>query len=198
MIIYEIIKTEELLERLKGINGWIEENKSHIGNANMYEIMACMLARNNLRLLAGDNAFLDAEVERMISLRQDSIDEFQEDVPSSKRLFDAVRSGLIVGSREEMEFICKAESIPFFINNARRRGFDGDITMGIEAQLSRTIPEFKHDNVGEVKYLASAYEKASDNVKEASNGLVNWTINNSVDEIKMTTLISSYETGNVK
>lgn len=197
-MIYDIISSEELLGRLQGINGWIEENKSHIGNANMYEIMACMLARNNIRLLEGDNAFLDAEVERMISLRQDSIDEFQEDVPSSKRLFDAVRSGLTVDSREEMEFICKAESIPFFINNARRRGFDGDITMSIEAQLSRTISEFKHDNVGEVKYLASAYEKASDNVKEASNGLVNWTINNSVDEIKMTTLISSYETGNVK
>ena len=194
-MIYDIISSEELLGRLQGINGWIEENKSHIGNANMYEIMACMLARNNIRLLEGDNAFLDAEVERMISLRQDSIDEFQEDVPSSKRLFDAVRSGLTVDSREEMEFICKAESVPFFINNARRRGFDGDITMGIEAQLSRAIPEFKHDNVGEVKYLASAYEKASDNVKEASNGLVNWTINNSVDEIKMTTSITSIEAG---
>lgn len=194
-MIYDIISSDELLERLKEINGWIEENKSHIGNANMYEIMSCMLARNNIRLLEGDNAFLDAEVEKMISLRSDSIEEFQEDVPSSKKLFEAVRGGLTVDSREEMEFICKAESVPFFINNARRRGFDGDITMGIEAQLSRSIPEFKHDNRGEVKFLADAYEKVSDNVKESSYSLVNWTVNNSVDEIKTMTSITPIETG---
>ena len=69
-MIYDIINSEELLGRLKGINSWIEQNSSHIGNANMYEIMSCMLARNNIRLLEGDNAFLDAEIEKMISLKQ--------------------------------------------------------------------------------------------------------------------------------
>ena len=177
-MIYDIVDSEELLERLQGINAWIEDNKSSIGNANMYEIMSCMIARNNIRLLEGTNEKLDAEVERMISLRSSSIEEFQEDVPSSKILFDAVRSGLAADSREEMDFICKSESVPFFINNARRRGFDGDITMSQDAQLSHAIPEFKHDNVKEV-----AYE------------VVNWTINNSVDEIKMDTLINPIGTG---
>lgn len=194
-MIYDIVDSEELLERLQGINAWIEDNKSSIGNANMYEIMSCMIARNNIRLLEGTNEKLDAEVERMISLRSSSIEEFQEDVPSSKILFDAVRSGLAADSREEMDFICKSESVPFFINNARRRGFDGDITMSQDAQLSHAIPEFKHDNVEEVKFLAENYENASDNVKEVAYEVVNWTINNSVDEIKMNTLINPIETG---
>lgn len=194
-MIYDIIDSEELLGRLQGINGWIEENKSHIGNANMYEIMACMIARNNIRLLEGKNELLDAEVERMIELRKDSIEEFQEDVPSSKKLFEAVRNGLTGSSREEMEYICKAESVPFFINNTRRRGFDGDITMGLEAQTSRAIPGFNHDNRGEVGFLVEKYENSSDNVKEASYPVINWTINNSIDEIKMMTSISPIETG---
>ena len=194
-MIYDIINSDELLGRLQGINGWIEGNKNHIGNANMYEIMACMLARNNIRLLEGGNAFLDAEIEKMISLRKDSIEEFQRDVPACSKLFDAVRGGLTVDSREEMEFICKAESIPFFINNTRVRGFDGDITMSIDEQLSRTMPGYKHDNVGEVRFLANSYENASDNVKEASCELIQWVINQSVDSIKDSISITPIETG---
>ena len=192
-MIYDIINSEELLGRLKGINGWIEENKSHIGNANMYEITSCMLARNNIRLLEGDNAFLDAEIEKMISLRSASLDEFFYEVNGSEKLFTAVRNGLVASSREEMEFICKSLSIPFFINNTRKRGFDGDVTMDINAQVSRAIPEFKHDNSGEINFLANGYENASDNVKEASYSIVNWTVNNSIPEIQMTTVIKPIE-----
>lgn len=194
-MIYDIINSEELLGRLKGINSWIEQNSSHIGNANMYEIMSCMLARNNIRLLEGDNAFLDAEIEKMISLRQASIDEFTYEVAGSERLFNAVRNGLTGSSREEMEFICKAMSVPFFINNTRKRGFDGDITMGIDAQVSRAIPEFKHDNRGEISFLADSYESASDNVREASYSVVNWVVKNSIPEIEMMTSITPVESG---
>lgn len=192
-MIYDIINSEELLEKLKEINNWIEENKTHIGNANMYEIMSCMIARNNIRLLEGDNAFLDAEIEKMISLRSDALDEFFYEVPGSEKLFTAVKSGLVASSREEMELICKAENVSYFINNTRKRGFDGDITMDINAQVSRTIPEFKHDNIDEIKFLSDGYEKASDNIKEVSYGLVNWSINNSIPEIQMTTVIQHVE-----
>ena len=92
-MIYDILNSEELLERMKGINSWIEDNMNSKGNANMYEIMACMIARNNIRMMEGETPELDAEVEKMISLRSDSIAEFQEDVPESKIMFEAVRDG---------------------------------------------------------------------------------------------------------
>lgn len=183
-MIYDIINSEDLLERIDGINNWIEENKANIGNANMYEIMSCMIARNNIRIIEGENKELDSEVERMISLRSDSIAEFQRDVPESKELFEAVRSGLTGNSREEMDFICKCQSVPFFINNTRRRGFDGDITMSVEDQSSRAIPTFKHDNYNEVIGMASSYDTASDEIKSVAYPIVNWTVNNSVDELK--------------
>lgn len=183
-MIYDIIDSEELLERISGINNWIEENKSNIGNANMYEIMSCMIARNNIRVLEGQNEDLDNEVERMISLRSDSISEFQRDVPESKELFEAVRDGLTGNSKEEMDFICKCQSVPFFINNTRKRGFDGDITMSVEDQSSRAIPTFKHDNYNEVIGMSSSYDAASDEVKAVAYSAVNWTVNNSVDELR--------------
>ena len=188
---YRIVDSNVLLEKLRVINGWIEGIKNNIGNANMYEIIGCMLARNNIRLLEGGNALLDAEIEKMISLRKESIEEFQRDVPASKELFEAVRAGLTVASIEEMEFICKAESVPFFINNTRIRGFDGDITMSIDEQSSRAIKEFEHDNVGEVKFLAEIYEdKVSVSVKEYIYDLVKWTIDQSIDSIKKSTSIT--------
>ena len=183
-MIYDIIDSSELLARIEGINNWIEENRTNIGNANMFEIMSCMIARNNIRVLEGINPDLDEEIDRMISLRRESISEFQKDVPESKELFDAVRGGLTGNSREEMEFICKCQSVPFFINNARRRGFDGDITMSLEDQNSRAIPNFNHDNFSEVMGMASIYDSASEEIRKASYKAVNWTVNNSVDELK--------------
>lgn len=183
-MIYEILDREELLDRMKGINGWIEDNMNSIGNANMYEIMACMIARNNIRMMEGETPELDAEVEKMISLRSNSIAEFQEDVPESKIMFDAVRDGLTGASKPEMDFICKTQSVPFFINNARRRGFDGDITMSIEDQEIRAIPNFEHDNYGEIMGMTDAYDIASDGVKEASYPIVKWTVDNSVAELR--------------
>ena len=183
-MIYDIIDSEELLARIEGINNWIEENKSNIGNANMYEIMSCMIARNNIRILEGKNEELDNEVERMITLRNDSINQFQSEVPESRALFDAVRDGLTGNSKEEMDFICKCQSVPFFINNARRRGFDGDITMELETQNSKAIPEFMHDNYNEVVGMATSYENAGDEIKKVTYQLVSWTVNNSVDELK--------------
>lgn len=184
-MIYEILDREELLRRMKGINGWIEGNKNSIGNANMYEIMACMIARNNIRMMEGETPELDAEVEKMISLRRDSITEFQKDVPASIPMFDAVRrDGLTGASIPEMDFICKTQSVPFFINNTRRRGFDGDITMPVEVQESKAIPNFEHDNEGEVKGMAAAYDIASDGVREASSPIVKWVVDNSVAELR--------------
>ena len=183
-MIYDIINSEELLGRIEGINNWIEENKESIGNANMYEIMSCMIARNNIRVLEGENPELDNAVERMISLRSDSISEFQSDVPESKALFEAVRGGLTGNSKAEMDFICKCQSVPFFINNARKRGFDGDITMSVENQSSRAIPTFKHDNYNEVMGMSSSYDTASDEVKAVAYPIINWTVNNSVDELR--------------
>ena len=116
----KITNSNELLYRMKGINSWIKNNKENIGNANMYEIMSCMIARNNIRILEGEkNKLLDDEVENMISLRSDSIDEFQQDVPESKALFEAVRKGLTGNSIKEMELMCKCQSVPFFTNNTR-------------------------------------------------------------------------------
>lgn len=193
---YDIINNEELLERLRGINNWIEENQSNIGNANMYEIMSAALARNNISELGQDVAASTFEIGRMIGLRNDSIIEFLGDVPEANNLFnEVVLNGLNGTTREEMEFICKAISVPFFINNTRKRGFDGDITMPEEAQASRAIPGFKHDNRGEIEFLVRSYENASDNVREASYPIVDWVINNSIDEIKMMTSISPVETG---
>ena len=83
-----------------------------------------------------------------------------------------------------MDFICKTQSVPFFINNARRRGFDGDITMPIEEQKSRAVPNFEHDNYGEVMGMAAAYNNASDGVKEASYLIVQWTVDNSVVDLR--------------
>lgn len=193
---YEIINNEELLGRLQGINNWIEENQSHIGNANMYEIMSAALARNNISELGQDVAASTFEIGRMVGYRSDSITEFLEDVPEVNNLFnEVVFNGLTGSSKEEMEFICKAISVPFFINNTRRRGFDGDITMPEEEQASCAIPGFKHDNRDEIEFLVRGYENASDNIREASYPIVNWVINNSVDEIKMVTSISPIETG---
>ena len=192
-MIYDIMDSEELLSRIEGINNWIEENKANIGNANMYEIMSCMIARNNIRVLEGNNASLDNEVERMISLRSDSISEFQRDVPESKALFEAVRGGLTADSREEMDFMCKCQSVPFFINNTRKRGFDGDITMSVEDQSSRAIPTFKHDNYNEVIGMSSSYDAASDEVKAVAYPIVNWTVNNSVDELRSKITIEPIE-----
>ena len=183
-MIYDIMDSEELLSRIEGINNWIEENKANIGNANMYEIMSCMIARNNIRVLEGNNDSLDNEVERMISLRSDSISEFQRDVPETKALFEAVRGGLTADSREEMDFMCKCQSVPFFINNTRKRGFDGDITMSLETQSSKAIPTFSHDNFNEVVGMASSYDTASDEIKSVAYPAVNWTVNNSVDELR--------------
>lgn len=183
-MIYEIVDREELLDRMRGINSWIEDNMDSIGNANMYEIMACMIARNNIRMFEGETPELDAEIERMISLRSDSIAEFQEDVPESKIMFDAVRDGLTGASKREMDFICKTQSVPFFINNARRRGFDGDITKSVEEQESRAIPNFEHDNYGEIIGMVGTYDIASDGVKEASYPIVKWTVDNSVAELR--------------
>ncbi len=183
-MIYDIVNSTELLARMQGINNWIEGNKDSIGNANMYEIMSCMIARNNIRVLEGQNEALDAEVERMISLRSDSISEFQTDVPESKALFDAVRDGLTGNSREEMEFMCKCQSVPFFINNTRKRGFDGDITMPLEVQSSKALPGFDHDNFNEVMGMAMAYDVASDDVKANAYSVVKWTADNSVDALK--------------
>ena len=182
-MIYDIINSGELLARMQGINNWIEGNKDSIGNANMYEIMSCMIARNNIRVLEGKNDALDAEVERMISLRSDSINEFQTDVPESKPLFDAVRGGLTGTSREEMEFMCKCQSVPFFINNTRKRGFDGDITMPVEVQASKAMPNFAHDNYNEVMGMSMAYNIASEDVKTAAYPAVSWTVNNSVEAL---------------
>lgn len=181
----KIRNSNELLYRMKGINSWIENNKENIGNANMYEIMSCMIARNNIRILEGENnELLDAEVEKMISLRSDSIDEFQQDVPESKALFEAVRKGLTGNSIKEMELMCKCQSVPFFTNNTRKRGFDGDIKMSEEEQRKRAIPTFYHDNFQEVANMASSYDEASDEVRSATFEALNWLVNNCVDELK--------------
>ena len=209
-MLFGILDRDELLGKLQGINSWIEENKDHVGNANMYEIMACMLARNNIRMLEGGDAFLDAEIEKMIELRKNSIEEFLGNVPGCSKLFYEVRGGLTVDTIdklfdarrncisaeaiEKMDFICKAESVPFFINNTRMRGFDGDITMSIDEQLSRTMPGFRHDNEGEVRFLAEQYEKASDIIKGDSYRAVKWVIDNSIDRIKDAISISPIET----
>lgn len=183
-MIFEIGDSEELLSRMRGINGWIEENQNNIGNANMYEIMACMLARNNMRALEGQDDLLDAEVERMISLRSDSISEFQEDVPDCKGLFEAVRGGLVVDKWQEMDFVCKCQSISFFINNARRRGFDGDIRMPLEVQAQRAIPDFEHNNFSEIRELITSYENLSDTVKVTVYPVVKWIVDNLVVDLR--------------
>ncbi len=189
-MIYDIINSKDLLKRMREINDWIEKNKENVGNANMYEIMSCMVARNNIRIIEGEKPELDDEVERMISLRSESIREFQTDVPESKPLFDAVRAGLTGESREEMELICKCQSVPFFINNTRKRGFDGDIKMPIEKQNSLALPDFEHDNESEVNTMASSYEEASEGVRKKTYPLVLWTVERSIPDLRDTLKIT--------
>ena len=183
-MIFEIGDSEELLARIRGINDWIDANKEIIGNANMYEIIACMLARNNIRVLEGRNDLLDAEIERMISLRSESIREFQSDVPESVGLFEAVRDGLVVDNMTEMDFVCKCQSISFFINNVRRRGTDGDIAMPLEVQERKANPGYEHSNMTEIRGLVSYYENASDEVKAATYPVARWIADNLVPELR--------------
>ena len=174
----------ELKRNVDGINGWIGENQSKIGNANMYEIMDQMLKRNLLREVEGPNEELDASIERMIELRNQSITEFQSIVPESKASFEAVRNGLLVESEEEKNLLCKIQSIAFFIYNSRKRGFGGDIMMEQEDQEFLAKPDFKHDNREEVISLVNAYNKASDEVKKVAYPLCNWVVKNSIQRIQ--------------
>lgn len=183
-MIYYIKDSEELLKRMQGINNWIEENVGSIGNANMFEIVSCMIARNNIRRLEGDNPALDHEVERMISLRGNSINDFQSTVPESKTLFEALRGGLVLPDEDSMDLAVKSQSISFFIDNARKRGFSGDITMPLEVQQANALPDFRHDNKSEMADLMECYDSADDRVRSIAFPLVEWAVQNSIDRIK--------------
>ena len=53
-------KSQNLLDNLIRINNWIEDNLDNIGNANMYEIMHCMLERNDIQISEGENDIINA------------------------------------------------------------------------------------------------------------------------------------------
>jgi hypothetical protein len=178
--ILRISTSDRLLERLRGINHWIEGNE---GNANMHEIMACISARNNFRIIEGKNELLDDEIKKMIKLRKNSIDEFHSAFPECKKLFDIVESGTTESTLEKMEFISRLESVPFYINDRRKNSNES---------------EYKHDNIDEVLFLADLYEQVSDDIKQASYPIVQWIINNSVDYLKNTVSITPYEEGYAK
>ena len=196
-MIYYMTNSEDLLARLKGINDWIDSHKEKTGNANMYEIMACMIARNNIRAFEGqNNEALDAEIEKMLSTRKASIEDFQKKVPESKVLFDAVRNGFSVvdtANEGEMELICKCQSTAFYIYNTRRRGGEGDILMDPIDSTNpdeprnlryQPMPSYQFDNSTEAYGMLSIWDSASEEVKKLTRPTVSWIIDNSIQAIQ--------------
>lgn len=171
-------KSQELLEDLKRINKWIEENLSTVGNANMYEIMHCMLERNEIKTTEEEIKDINDEIGKMLEFRKASIFELFICVPECEKLYNAVKDGSVTASSdEEMDFICRCESVPFYINNIRVRN-DGDIARMDEDLGVR--PDFQHDNVDEIMKMVECYNNASDKLKELTYKPLNWVINNSI------------------
>ena len=171
-------KSQNLLDNLIRINNWIEDNLDNIGNANMYEIMNCMLERNDIQISEGENDNINAEIDKMLDLRKVSIFELFFCVPECEKLYNAVKDGSVTASSdEEMDFICRCESVPFYINNIRVRN-DGDIAR-MDEDLG-THPDFQHDNVNEIMKMIECYNNASDKLKELTYKPLNWVINNSI------------------
>ena len=185
--IYEITDSKMLLAEFRGITSWMIENENTVRNANMYQIMECMLARNKLHIgpNLGRIKDLNHEIEVMEIWRKQSLWEFHLYVPESDKLYEKVRKGLIAQDENEMEFICKCQSVAFYINNRRIRG-NCDMLAFAPTQTANSEPQYMHDNESELLSLARGYENASEEVKQCSYPLVNWIINNSIYKDKIT------------
>lgn len=171
---------EQLLARMQGINDWIRNNPQ-ICNANMYEITSCALDRNDYKALDSTDD-LDAELNTMVALRKESIDDFLEEVPECKKLYEAVINGddsTQMLQANQKEVVKKSLSVPFFVYNTRKYGMSGDIK-----NSDNPMPSFNHDNYNEVQEMVENYSELSDDLKELVAPAINWTLQNSVPAIK--------------
>ena len=184
----ERIKAFELFVRIREVNNWIEGKAKieKIGNANMFQITDFALQRNDLNALELADESIDDQIKRMVDLRKASILDFLTEVPECIPIYNAVINNepatQMLNPKQHLA-VCKALSVPFFIYNTRKYGMDGDML-----RVDNPQPNFVHDSLNEVKdEMASAYSEMSDELKKLVYPAFNWTLQNSLPEIKTIT-----------